>query len=122
MISILGNSRKADITFHASGRICISAHVSKLLSLAPGDVIDIMEDDCETYLYVRLRAPVIGRHKGLVFRSKNNSNHYVSSSITLCRYILAKCNRDNMVRLCCGTPVNLSHYGIALPIIIKNIL
>ena len=41
MKSILPNSRKHDISFHASGKIDISAHIAKKLSLAPGDVIDI---------------------------------------------------------------------------------
>lgn len=122
MQSILGNTRKADITFHASGRICISARVSKLLSLANGDVIDIMEGGCETYLYVKLRAPLIGRHEGMVFRSNKNGHHCVASSITLCRYIMSRCGGGDKVRLRCGTPVELQHYGTALPIIIKYIL
>lgn len=126
MQSILGNSRKADVTFHASGRICISARVSKLLSLAHGDVIDIMVEQSrgidETYLYVKFRAPIIGRHEGVVFRSNKNGNHCIASSIKLCRYILSRCEGGEKVRLCCGTPVTLTHYGTALPIIVKNIL
>ena len=42
MQSILGNTRKADITFYASGRIDISARVAKHLQLSRGDVLDIM--------------------------------------------------------------------------------
>lgn len=120
MQSILGNTRKADITFHRSGRISISAHVSKSLSLSPGDVIDIMEDTIETYLYVKHRAPVIGKHQGMVFRSNKHGHHHVASSVALCRYIMSKCAAvtDN-VCLCCGTPVELKIYGTALPIIIK---
>ena len=47
MKSILGNTRKADITFHDNGRINISARVSKLLELSHGDVIDIMDGQGE---------------------------------------------------------------------------
>ena len=126
MQSILGNSRKADVTFHASGRICISARVSKLLSLAHGDVIDIIVEQGrganETYLYVKFRAPIIGRHEGMIFRSNKNGNHCIASSIKLCRYILQQCRGGDKVRLCCGSPVELGIYGTALPIIVKNIL
>ena len=122
MQSILGNSRKADVTFHASGRICISARVSKLLSLAHGDVVDIMEGTGETYLYVKHRAPVVGKHEGMVFRSNKNGSHCIASSIKLSRYILQRCSVSDKVRLCCGSPVTLAHYGTALPIIVKYIL
>lgn len=122
MKSILGNTRKADITFHASGRICISARVSKLLGLAHGDVIDIMETDYEHYLYVKHRAPIIGRHEGMVFRSNRNGSHCIASSIKLSRYILQRCDTGNKVRLCCGDPIELRNFGTALPIIIKYIL
>ena len=122
MQSILGNTRKADITFHATGRICISARVSKLLSLAHGDVIDIMQSNVETYLYVKHRAPIIGRHEGMVFRSNKNGSHCIASSIKLSRYILQRCGVSDKVRLCCGSPITLAHYGTALPIIVKYIL
>ncbi|MBQ9076266.1 MAG: hypothetical protein IJY31_00260 [Muribaculaceae bacterium] len=123
MQSILGNTRKADITFYSGGRICISARVSKLLALAHGDVIDIMADKGETYLYVKHRAPLIGRHEGMVFRSNKNGKHCKASSVRLCSFIIRKSGAPgNIVRLCCGDPVMLSHYGTALPIIIKHIL
>lgn len=122
MQSILGNTRRADITFSSTGRICISARVSKLLSLTRGDVIDIMEDRGEAYLYVKHRAPLIGRHEGMVFQSNKNGSHCIASSIKLSRYILQQCGVDDHVRLCCGASVTLAHYGTALPIITKNVL
>ena len=67
MQSILGNTRKADITFYASGRIDISARVAKHLQLSRGDVLDIMIDQDEFYLYVRLRSPN-GRHEAITPR------------------------------------------------------
>ena len=45
MKSILPNSRKHDISFHASGKIDISAHIARKLSLAPGDIIDIAHEN-----------------------------------------------------------------------------
>lgn len=122
MQSILGNTRKADMTFYQTGRICISARVAKALSLSSGDVIDIMHGDGEIYLYVKHRAPLVGRHEGMAFRSNKNGHHCVASSINLSRFILQQCGVSDRVRLSCGLPVELQHYGIAIPIIIKNIL
>lgn len=122
MQSILGNTRKADITFHAGGRINISARVSKSLGLAHGDVIDIMEHDEEIYLYIKHKAPVVGRHEGMVFCSKKNGHHCVASSRRLCQYVMRHHQSKDKLRLCCGTPTKLPHYGTALPIIINNIL
>ena len=122
MQSVLGNTRKADITFHRGGRINISSRVSKSLDLAHGDVIDIIEGQGETYLYVKHRSPVVGKHEGMVFRSNKNGHHFIASSITLCRYIMSRCGGGDKVRLCCGDPAEIQHYGTALPIIIKYIL
>lgn len=119
MQSILGNTRKADITFHRGGRICISARVSKSLDLAHGDIIDIMRGEGELYLVVKHRAPVVGRHEGMVFLSNKNGHHCIASSIRLCSYILNECHAAEYVKLCCGEPVTLPLYGPALPIIIK---
>lgn len=122
MKSILGNTRKADITFHQSGRICISSRVSRSLDLIPGDVIDIICDDREFYLVVKHRAPVVGRHEGMVFNSNKNGKHFIASSVKLCRFMLERCASIDRVRLSCGTPVELLNYGTVLPIIIKHIL
>ncbi|MGN0032449.1 MAG: hypothetical protein ACI358_01515 [Candidatus Limimorpha sp.] len=123
MKSILGNTRRADITFSSYGRIGISSRVSKSLDLQAGDVIDIMEDCYETYLYVKHRASsVVGRHEATVFQSNRRGRHYVASSVLLCRYILSKCRTDGFVRLCCGIPVTIEPYGKAIPIIVRNIL
>lgn len=78
--------------------------------------------DVETYLYVKYRAPIVGRHEGMVFRSNKNGSHCIASSIKLSRFILQQCGMSDKVRLCCGSPETLSHYGAALPIIVKYIL
>ena len=124
MKSILGNTRKADITFNRSGRINISSRVSKLLGLTSGDVIDIVIDEEETYLYVKHRAPVVGKHEGMVFCSNKNGHHFIASSITLCRYILSKSSGGDKNKVClsCGSPITLSQFGTVIPIITQNIL
>lgn len=122
MQSILGNTRKADIVFHSSGRIDITARVAKSLELQHGDVIDIMLCGCEWCLYVKHRAPKFGRHEGMVYRSNNKGNHYRVWSKTLCNAVLQECKVADKVKLCVGEPMNLNIYGPALPIIIKYIL
>lgn len=122
MQSILGNTRKADIVFRSSGRIDISARVAKSLGLQHGDVIDIMLDGGEWYLYIKHHSPVNGRHEGMVFRSNAKGNHFRVWSKALCNVVLKECKAIDKVKLCVGNPVNLYIYGTALPIIIKYIL
>lgn len=121
MQSILGNTRKADIIFYASGRIDISAHVAKHLQLSRGDVVDIMIDQDEFYLYVRFRSPINGRHGAMVFPTNKMGNHFRTSSSRLCAAILRECRTTDKAKLCVGEPVE-SQYGTLLPIITKYLL
>lgn len=75
MESILGNTRKADIVFYSSGRIDITSHIAKQLHLSRGDVLDIMSENGELYLYVRYRSPTGGRHEACVFPSNRQGKH-----------------------------------------------
>lgn len=125
MQSILGSTRKADITFHHTGRICISARIAKTLGLAHHDVIDIIKDEQrsrnEYYMVIKHR-DAVGKHEGMVFRSNKNGRHYIASSIKLSRYIMQQCGVSDRVRLCCGDPITIPLYGTAVPIIIKHCL
>ncbi|MFR9542868.1 MAG: hypothetical protein SNH27_12530 [Rikenellaceae bacterium] len=120
MQSILGNSRKADITFRANGRIDISAGVAKHLQLCRGDAIDVLVDRGEFYLYVKSRS-VRGRHNARVFPTNKRGNHFRSSSCKLCLAILKECGVTKRADLCVGEPVE-SHYGTLIPIITKHVL
>lgn len=122
MQSILGNTRKADIVFHSSGRIDITARVAKSLGLQHGDIVDIMLDRGEWYLYIKYHAPVYGRHEGMAYRSNARGNHFRVWSKALCNAILKECQASDKVKLCVSDPVDLYIYGKALPIIIKYIL
>ncbi len=121
MQSILGNSRKADITFYSSGRIDITSHVAKLLHLQPGDVLDIMSDTGELYLYVRFRS-ACGRHKACVFPSNRHGKHFRASSKALCSAVFAASEATDKARLCVGDPVESSFHGTMLPLITKLLL
>lgn len=121
MQSILGNTRKADITFYASGRIDISALRRKTSpALTRRCFGTIMIDQDEFYLYVRLRSPN-GRHEAMVFPTNKAGNHFRTSSSRLCTAILQECKTTDKVKLCVGEPTE-NEYGKLLPIITKYLL
>lgn len=119
MKSISGKgSRKADITFWSSGRIEITARVSKNLRLSRGDVIDVVMDGDEYYLYVKFRAPVVGRHEATVFPTNKDYNYFRAYSKNLCSAVIMESGSEGCARLTIGDPVESVH-GTLLPIILK---
>lgn len=52
MISIINKHRKHDFIFRDNGIIDVSAHVSRLLKMSRGDVVDIVSNDGELYITV----------------------------------------------------------------------
>lgn len=125
MQSILGNSRKPDIIFYRNGRIEIASNVAKILNLSHGDVLDIMIDKPEYYLYVKYRADEkVGKHESTIFPT-NKGNHYRTSSCKLCSTILNECgisDKSDKAKLCVGEPIHDSQYGVLLPIITQLLL
>lgn len=122
MKSILGNTRKADIIFNASGKIDITARVAKTLELQPGDVVDIMHSNEEFYLYIKHHAPVDGRHDGTAIQTNQRGNHFRVQSKALCTAILQECKADKKVKLRVGETVALADGEKAISIITRNIL
>lgn len=122
MESILGNTRKADIVFYSSGRIDITSHIAKQLHLSRGDVLDIMSENGELYLYVRYRSPTGGRHEACVFPSNRQGKHFRASSKSLCSAILDVSGVTDKARLCVGEPKESQYHGTLLPIITKLLL
>lgn len=122
MTSILGNTRRADITFHPRGNIDITARVSKLLGLAVGDVIDICIEAGEFYLYVKHRAEsAAGRHEATLYptsRKVKRCNNLRCHSRRLCKAMQEACNATGILRLPVGELVNLRGTE-ALPIITR---
>lgn len=122
MQSILGNTRKADIIFYASGRIDITSHIAKQLQLSRGDVLDIMDEKGELYLYVKYHAPSNGRHEACVFPSNRQGKHFRASSKRLCTAVLKASGVADKARLCVGDPQESQYHGTLLPIITKLLL
>ncbi len=106
MKSILPNSRKHDISFHASGKIDISAHIARKLSLAPGDVIDIAQEGGEWYLYVKLRSgSYVGRHDGRVFSTAKGRGTFRTWSKSIASMVLSAAGTTGRLRCPCGCEV-----------------
>lgn len=104
MKSILPNSRKHDISFHASGKINISAHIARKLSLAPGDVIDIVQEAGEWYLYVKLRSGAYaGRHDGRVWATSHGKGTFRTCSKAITNAVLTASGASGILRCPCGT-------------------
>ena len=106
MKSLLPNSRRHDISFHPSGRIDISAHIARRLSLRDGDVIDIAQENGEWYLHVKLRAGnYAGRHDGRVWTTSRGKGTFRTWSKALTNAVLAAAGSDSTLRCPCGSEI-----------------
>lgn len=88
--SVLGRTRRPDISFSRNGRIELSSRVAQLLSLHAGDVIDILKDDStgDCYLYRKCHAAEGMRHEAQVYRTNSCGRHFRTYSRRLCREVL----------------------------------
>lgn len=123
MQSILGNSRKHDVTFARNGKITISSRVSKLLDIQPGDCIDILADKKgEYYLTVAIRKQfAVGRHEAVCYRANKGAHHWFmcAGSVRLCRHILGLNKTESVAHIPAGDLVELSDGMLAVPLIVK---
>lgn len=121
MNSLITSTRRPDVVLHPNGCIEIAAHAARALRLGRGDVIDVAADGVggELYLYVRHRAPTVGRHEVAVFPTHRRSHHFRCHSARLCRAVAAALATDtgDTLRLVCGEPADLPGLGRALPLI-----
>ncbi|WP_289712343.1 hypothetical protein [uncultured Muribaculum sp.] len=92
MIKLLGQTRRADITFRRNGQISITARVSRILKIVPGDSINIAYDNGEYLLFATHHANSIGRYMARCYPSKKSGNNYCANSIKLCRAMLSVVN------------------------------
>lgn len=123
MKSILGNTRKPDITFYDNGRIDISSRVSKSLGLKQGDVIDVMDCGLEYYLYVKLHGPTVGKHEAQCYPTKRGGHHFRAYSFRLCQEMIKASGASlHKIQLCAGESCAVNDIGDVVPIIYKHIL
>ena len=72
MKSVLGKTRRTDVTFRKDGRVDISARIARLLDLRVGDVMDVAIGGGEVVLYRRLKAEdAWGRHEACCYCANN---------------------------------------------------
>lgn len=110
MKSFIKNSRKHDIAFHPSGQIDISARIARRMSLSPGDVIDIAEENGEWYIYVRFRAgSYTGRHQGRVWTTGRNCGTYRLCSKAITDAVLAIARSTQTLRCPCGNEIEIDN-------------
>ncbi len=123
MRSLLGTVRRSDIIFRANGRFDLTARVVRALNISPGDVVDVLIDGCEYYLYVACHAEnaSCGRFEAQVFPSKPKANgmHFRGSSSRLCKFMLTACNAIEKAMLPCGEVITDSQGRLLLPIIVR---
>lgn len=124
MNSLLGIPRRPDVIFRSNGNFDLTARVVRSLRILPGDVVDILTDGTEYYLYVARHADAIPpgcRYHAHVYPSKPRprAHHFRGYSARLCRAILAACGEPSVARLPCGQPITDPSGRLLLPIIIR---
>lgn len=118
--SILGNTRRSDISFSPNGKIDISSRIVKALGMEKGDVIDIMVDGREYYLYVSIHASVVfGRHEAQCYPTQRGSRHFRAYCRRLCTAILQAAGVSGVACFAAGEVVEISGRK-AIPIITRK--
>lgn len=103
MKSLLGISRRPDISFYRNGRIDITARVARKLNIQSGDVLDIVFDGIEYYLYIRQKGTfVVGRHEAQCFPTKQGSHNFRAHSVRLCQEVMRLSGEYDVARLPIG--------------------
>lgn len=118
MCNLITSQPRADIKFLPNGRIDITAKVTGILSLCPGDAINIWEEDGEYYLYVARR----NADKKFFARCQENrkGSKYVRVWCKQLSQAVIEISGNKEAHLMVGEPVNLNNLGIAIPLITRN--
>ena len=122
MESLIGNTRRPDISFFRNGQINITARIAKYLFLSEGDIIDVMKSGKELYLYVKSRSKdIVGLHSGRCrsTRPKKGYRNFRANCKRLTDAIFEECDGDKVVRLAAGDPIDIEPLGKAIPLITR---
>lgn len=93
MKKLLEHTRRPDISFcRKRGTIRITARVARVLTLRPGDAINISVSNGEYLLHAIHLVNNIGRHEAQCYPSKKGSNNYCAYSVRLSRSLLDAVN------------------------------
>lgn len=123
MESIIGCTRRPDITFYSDGRIDITARIARQLSLSEGDSIDVGKACSEYFLYVRRRfdPSVSFGFEATVRTTKRRSHNFRAYSVRMCRAVLSLYDAKQKVSPQLGQPINDADYGVIIPLIHINL-
>jgi len=88
MIKLLEHTRRPDISFSRNGTIRITARVARILSLRPGDAVNIAVSNGEYLLHVSHLSNNIGRFEAQCYPTKKGGNNFCANSVHLCRSLL----------------------------------
>lgn len=120
---IIPTTRRGDVTFHADGRIDLTAHVTKSLDLHVGDVINIIKtggDYPEHLLYRARRASdTIGRHACVCHATRERGRYLRVFNKRMAQYFLGICQCDKQVSLRTGGLAPLTGHNKAITLIVK---
>ena len=122
MESILGNTRKPDLSFFRDGHIDITARVAKGINIEEGDVIDILKDNRELYLYVKTKnKDVVGLHTGRCrsTKPKMGCRNFRVNCKQLCDAIFEICGNPEGVQLAAGESFEMPNVGLVVPLITR---
>lgn len=114
-------ARRPDVIFRANGQFDLTARTVRALDISPGDVVDVLSDGYEYYLYVARHSEnaTCGRFEARVHPSNRNGMHFRGSSSRLCKAILSACNAVDKAALPCGDIIIDAQGRRLLPIIVR---
>lgn len=123
MKSLLGITRRSDVIFRADGHFDLTARVVRALDISPGDVVDVLSDGCEYYLYVACRSKnaACGSYEAHVYPSKAKGGglHFRGSSSRLCKAMLSVSHAVYKAALPCGSVIIDNRGRKLIPIIVR---
>ncbi len=120
MFNLLVNTRRPDVSFNRNGKIRLTARVVRMLSMSPGDSINIAVNDGEYLLHSTPHDAdeTLRRFEAKCYPSKRGGGkHYCANSVRLCRSLLSSigCTADK-VSFIVGDAIEMNG-KIYLPII-----
>ena len=118
MCSLLDTHRRPDIIFRPNGRIDITAKVATLLSLKPGDAINVWKEEDEYYLYVARRSA--DSNSRAICRQVNKGSNFLRVWSTPLASAIIKLSGKKEAHLTVGESVNLPMFGKAIHLITRN--
>lgn len=118
MCNLISSQPRADVKFSSNGRIDITAKVTSILSLKPGDAINIWEEDGEYYLYVKKRN-ADGKFMAICKENKKGSKYIRVWCKPLAEAVI-KITGGDEAHLMVGEPAWIENLGKALPLITRN--